>query len=88
MRAGSAPAVDNAPFGKVIRRQFHLDLVTGQDTNVMFTHPTGDMGGYYMTVFQLHPEHGIWEGIDHGALHFDMVFFRQVFIPSYIRAVI
>ena len=30
-----------------------------------------------VTVFQLHPEHGVGQGVDHGAFHFDVVFFRH-----------
>jgi len=47
----------------------------------MLAHPAGDMRGDDVTVFQLHPKHGVGQGVDHGSLHLNMVFFGQSFNP-------
>ena len=72
-------AIGDTPLAQVIRGHFHLHAVTGKDTNVMFTHLSGNMGGDHMVVVQLYPEGGIGQGFDNRAFHFEMIFFGHGF---------
>lgn len=47
----------------------------------MLAHPPGNVGGDGMAVFELHPEGSIGQGVNDGALHFNMIFFRQGLNP-------
>lgn len=45
---------NDASFGEIVRRQFNPDLIAGHDTDKVFSHPSGHMGHYLRTGFQLH----------------------------------
>ena len=68
-------AEDDAAFGEVIRRHFDFHFVAGEDADVVFSHPPGDVGVNHVAVFQLNTEGGVREGFHHGADHFDVFFF-------------
>src|SRR3546814_10378163 len=36
----------------------------------MLAHPTRDMGSYHMVILELHPEHGVRECFEYGALEY------------------
>jgi len=40
----------------------------------MLAHFSGNVRHYHVTVFKLHPEHGIREGLGNRPFHFDMFF--------------
>ena len=56
-----ARAVGDATLGQVVGRQFHLDLVAGEDADVVLAHLAGDMGGHDVTVLQLRRGTSCWE---------------------------
>src|SRR6476469_3828319 len=64
---------------EVVRSQLDLDLVTGKDPDVVHAHLSGDVGQHLVAVVELHPEHGVREGLYDRALQHDRVFprFRQ-----------
>ena len=74
----SAVAVSDPALGQIVGRHFNLDLVTGQDADVVLAHPAGDMGDDLVAVLQLDPEHGVREGFGDSAFEFDDVVFRHV----------
>src|SRR5213083_2061326 len=60
----SLVAVDDAPSGEVVRRQFDDDPVLGQDTDVVLPHLAADVSQDLVSVGELDPEHGVREGLD------------------------
>jgi len=72
---GSALAVDDAAFGQIVGGHLHLHLVAGEDADVVLAHLAGDVCRDHVAVLQLHPEHGVGEGLLHHAFHFDYIFF-------------
>src|SRR5690348_4284920 len=71
----SAHAVGDAALGQVVRRHFHLDLVAGEDADVVLAHAARNMSSHDVPVFQLHAEHGVGQGFLHRTFHFDDVVF-------------
>ena len=72
-----APAVGDAAFREVVRRDLDRDGIAAQDADVVLPHLAADVGGDDMAVFQLDAEGGVGKGLDDGAFHFDVVFFRH-----------
>lgn len=66
----------------VVGRQFHADLVAGEDADVVLAHFAGDVRGDDVPIFQLHTEHGVGQGVDDSTFHFEAVFFRHAVEPS------
>jgi hypothetical protein len=77
-----ASAVGDAPFAQIVGRQLYTHFVTGQNTDLILAHLAGDMRGYDVPVFQLHAKHGVGQGVDDSAFHFEAVFFRHAVKPS------
>jgi hypothetical protein len=71
--------VGDAALAEVIRRQFDLDAVAGEDANVVFAHTPRDVGGEDVSVVEFNPEHGIRQGFEHLSFHFNDVFFGHGF---------
>jgi len=49
----------DAALGEVVRAHLYLHLVAGEDLDVVHAHLAGDVGGDFVSVFQLYAEHGI-----------------------------
>ena len=64
----SLVAVDDAPTGKVVRRELHHDPVLGQDADVVLTHLATDVCEDLVAVFQLDAEHRVGKRFDHSTL--------------------
>src|SRR5437667_288698 len=76
------PVCDPAA-GQVVRRQLDLDPVTGKNTDEVHAHLAAHVGEHPVAVLQLHAEHRVRQGLDHGALDLDRVFFgHAVLRPS------
>src|SRR5690242_8583507 len=73
--AGSTHPVGDAALGQVVRRHFHLDLVAGEDSDVVLAHAARNVSSHDVPVFQLHAEHGVGQGFLHRTFHFDDVVF-------------
>ena len=64
---------------EVVGTQLDLDLVAGEDANVVLPHPTGDGREHGVASVELHPEHRAREGFDDLAFDLDLLFFgRQI----------
>src|SRR4051812_42810612 len=64
-------SVDDPATRQVVRRELHHDPVVREDTDVVHPHLAGDVREDLVTVLEFHLEHGVREGLDHGALNFD-----------------
>ena len=80
----SLVAIGDATPLEVVRRELHLDSVTGEDADVMHAHLAGDVGQDLVAVLQLDTEHCVGKGLDHLPLEDDRIFlgFRQGFAPT------
>ncbi len=68
----------DATLAQIVGRHLNFDLVTGQDTDIVFTHATGNMGSDNVPVLQLNAKHGVRQGLKDRTLHFNMIFFRHL----------
>src|SRR5215211_1417932 len=68
-------AIGDAASSEVVGGELHLDPIPGKDPDVVHPHLPGDVSEYVVTVFELHPEHGVWQRFDDGPLQYDRVFF-------------
>src|SRR3954470_12108429 len=53
--------IGDSTAGEVVRRELHLDAITGQDADVVHAHLPGDVGEDLVAVVELHAEHGVGE---------------------------
>src|SRR5690349_10769676 len=70
------PIDDSAP-GQVVCREFDDDAVCREDADVVLPHLATDGGKHLVTVGELHPEHGVRECLDHGALQLECALFLR-----------
>jgi len=68
-------AVGDATSFEVVGGQLNLDAVARQDPDVVHAHLSGDMRQNFVAIFQFDSEHGVWEGLNYGALQYDCVLF-------------
>src|SRR6266403_1569665 len=61
--------------GQVVGRQLDLDPVTGKDADEVHAHLAAHVGEHPVAVLQLHAEHRVRQGLDHGALNLDRILF-------------
>src|SRR5437879_2997916 len=61
--------------GQIVRRQLDLDPVTGKNADEVHAHLAAYVGEHPVAVLQLHAEHRVRQGLDHGALDLDRVLF-------------
>src|SRR3954452_13312678 len=57
----SLVAVGDATSGEVVGSEFHLNLVAGQDADVVHPHFPGDVRQHFVAIFELDPEHRVRE---------------------------
>src|SRR6266498_3796138 len=73
----SSVSVGNSAASQVVRAELNLDLVPGEDSDVVLPHLPGDGGQNAVAAFELHPEHRAREGLDDLALSLDLFFFLR-----------
>src|SRR3989475_4287921 len=73
----SLEPVRDAAASQIVRRQFHLDPVTGQDPDEVHPHLAAHVRQHAMAVLQLHAKHRVGERLHHRALDLDRIFFRH-----------
>ena len=81
-------APGDAPLGEIVGRHFQCYLVSGQDADEIGPQLAGDVRQQPMAVCQLHPEGGVGQRLNNGALNFDDVFFRQALPSSWFCGVL
>ena len=67
----------DASLAEVVGRQFDLDLVSGEDADVVLAHLSADMGYHHMTVLEAYLERRVGQGVYHLAIHLENVFLRH-----------
>src|SRR5690606_20890881 len=60
---------------QIVWGQFHRDLVSRQDPDVIHSHLARYMAQHHMPIFQLHSKRRIWEVFQDLTLHLDNVVF-------------
>src|ERR671922_1680907 len=78
--------IHHTTSGEVVRRQLHLDPITGEDPDVMHPHLPRDVCQHLVPVLQLDPEHRVRQRLDHRSLDLDHVVFRHAPTGSFLRA--
>src|SRR6476646_10788332 len=68
-------SVGDPAAGQVVGRQLHLDLVAGEDADVVLAHLPGDGREDRMPAVDLHPEHRAGEGLGDLNVDIDLVIF-------------
>src|SRR6266516_2266048 len=83
----SVPVGDSTAV-EVVRAELHLDLVPGEDADVVLAHLPGDRGENVMPGVELHPEHRARERLDDFAFHLDLLFLLRHFlsVPRFTHA--
>ncbi len=64
VRRPSTFAVDDSPFGQVIRRDFNRDTVSGHDPDEILAHLTGNMSQNFVTALKFDHELSIRERLN------------------------
>lgn len=72
------PEIDPSPC-QVVRRQLHPHFIPRQDADIVHPHFPRDGSQYLMTIFQLHPEHSIGQGLYYCTILFYKGLFRHIF---------
>jgi hypothetical protein len=69
-------AVDDSSAGKIVGGKRDLDLVAGDDADIVLAHLARKMGEYDVAAaLELHPEHGVGKGFPNDALYLYGFFF-------------
>jgi hypothetical protein len=63
--------------GKIVRREFHGNLVSRKDLDEILPHLAGNMGKNHVIIFQLDPEHGVRQRFYDGPFNFYGFFFAH-----------
>ena len=69
-----------------IRKGIDFDFVAGENSDVLLSHLARDVCGHHVTILEFDAEHHVGQRVDHGAFHFDYVFFRHSIHPDYRSA--
>lgn len=78
-RASASFRTEHDPgTGQVIGGQFHRNLVTGQDADVVHPHLARDMPEYDVSIFKLDPERRVRQRFKDLALHLDGIFLSHI----------
>ena len=75
-------SIRDPSLGQVVGRNLDQDLVPGEDPDEVLSHLARNVGQDAVLVGQLHPEHGVGQGLQHRALGFEDVLFRHAAAPS------
>jgi hypothetical protein len=61
-------SIGDPTSGEVVRGEFYLDTIAGQDSDVMHTHFSGNVGQHLVAIFKLDTKHRIWQRFDNRSL--------------------
>src|SRR5262245_52976006 len=73
----SLEAICDAPLGEIIGRHLDQNLVANENADAVLPHLSGRMSDDLMSVFELHPEGGVWQQFRDCAGKFEKLFFRH-----------
>jgi hypothetical protein len=81
-----APEGNSAP-GEVIRRQFHRHPITRKDLDKMHPHLAGNMSKHPVAIIELHPKHGVRQGLDDGSFYLNGLFFWHISPDAFYKGI-
>lgn len=64
--------------GQIIRAHFHPHFITRQYPDIIHPHFSRDGGQYFVTIFQLYPEHCIGQGFQNNSILFNQRLFSHI----------
>ena len=67
--------ISDPTTSQVVRCQLNLDAITGENTDVMHPHLSGDVGQHFVAVFEFDAEHGVRQRLGDRSFQNDRVFF-------------
>jgi hypothetical protein len=70
-------AIGDAPFGEIIGRHFHENLVSGKHADAVLAHFAGGMGDDLVSIFELYAEGCIGQQLADGTRKFEKFLFRH-----------
>lgn len=73
-------AIDDSAPGEVVRRKLYGNLVSGEYSNEILSHFSGNMSQYHVFAFQLDPEHGIGQRLQDCCDDFNGFFFGHALV--------
>ena len=68
-------SIDDATLCEVVRREFYSHLVTGYDSDEVFSHSTRNVSHHFAACFQLHTKSRIRQCLRDGSFDFEGLFF-------------
>ena len=68
-------SIGDPTTSQVVRCQLNLDAITGENTDVMHPHLSGDVGQHFVAVFEFDAEHGVRQRLGDRSFQNDRVFF-------------
>lgn len=68
-------SVDDATLCEIVGREFYPNLVTGDDTDEVFSHSTRNVSHHFAACFQLHTKSRIRQCLRNGSFDFEGLFF-------------
>jgi hypothetical protein len=72
-----AHSVDDTTLVEIVWGDLHGHFVAGQNANVVLAHFARDVSRDNVSVFQFDTKHGVRQGLNDRAFHFNVFFFRQ-----------
>ena len=68
-------SIGDPTTSQVVRCQLNLDAITGENTDVMHPHLSGDVGQHFVAVFEFDAEHCVRQRLGDRSFQNDRVFF-------------
>jgi hypothetical protein len=84
-------SIGDPTSGEVVRGEFNLNLVAGEDTDVVHPHLAGDMGQDLVAIFKLDPEHGVRERLGDCAFKHNRIvlgLWQNVLLDAVVQGVV
>src|SRR6266545_4880918 len=70
-------SVDDPPPREIVRGKLHQDPVSREDSDVVHSHLSRDMGQDLVAIVKLDPEHGVRQRLHYRPLDLDGILLRQ-----------
>src|SRR5947208_16666007 len=82
MHMNSFVSIYDSPAIKIIRRELNRNFVSRKNTNEILAHFAGNVRQDLMLVFKFHPEHGVWQRLNHCGHYLNRVFSAHSLLES------
>ena len=68
-------AIRNSAFGQIVRREFHRDLVSDKNLDIVHPHFPGDVRKYFMPIIEFYAERCVGQRIRDDSVDFNCALF-------------